>query len=109
MATFKVGQRVRVIKPENAYWNHLLGSEGTVLGPGQVKLGRAYEYGVRVDCGVETGDFNFFSWELAPLTDPDSAADQWAASKLDQLKKLVREPMPLDKQQLEEIHGGQVK
>jgi hypothetical protein len=106
MATFKVGQRVRIkttasCMPED---RDALGKEATILSSGY----HGYEWELDLP-GREWRHVGANSIALEPLTPPQSESDQWAASKLDQLKKLVREPQPLDTKQLEEIHGGQAK
>lgn len=109
MALLKIGMKVRLIA--NHKWggerppglvqapDSIIGHEGIIVGrddkwwvvdiptfPGSPMLGRrATEW----DC---------LSSELAPLTPPDT----WASDQVAKLKKLGREPMP---KQTEEVHG----
>jgi hypothetical protein len=107
MATFKKGDRVKRIRsyPERDLSSMVpLCSTGTFVCVSGVNPGSGRRWvSVLWDHGIE---YDVYDYTLAPLTPPQSETDQWAASKLDQLKKLVREPLPLDKQQTEEIHGG---
>lgn len=91
MATFRVGQRVRVIGNSTSDSNGLLGCTGTILHGSLVGLidhwyleidgrGRFHPGGV--------SHYAAFSCDLSPLTDP--GAERFVES----LKKLAREPMP---------------
>ena len=97
MATFKVGQRVRVIKhyvglvPFDVAH---LGKEGVVI---NVSPHLPYPYWVALDSGIV---HYFAAEELTPLTDPK--ADEFIA----RLKKLGSEPAILTPAQLEEVRGA---
>jgi hypothetical protein len=106
MATFKVGQRVRVVNPE-PMWPRLRGMEAVInrIGPGPRDSGRApYEYGAVVQFAIGSVAYNFYAWELAPLTDPDS---EWADEAVKQLiRKATTDKLPLAAEMLAEIRGG---
>lgn len=98
MATFKVGQRVRIVNPQDSD----CGKEGTVLsiafggadwyeGAHAVQdLGYGIYYSVDVD-GVGSRDpedgreYAYVDGDLTPLTPP--AADSWALAKVLQVTK----------------------
>lgn len=94
MATFKVNDRVRVIRA----WGHvqLEGREGVVV----EKPPGAWPYAVCIP-GVEHGTYGpeyfppdvwgFDADELAPLTPP--AADEWAQEKVKQVTRPIHEPI----------------
>jgi hypothetical protein len=83
MATFKVGDRVRVVnisdpgKSPSPRDMLLLGREGVIVGLGPVETGlfsrwrRAYE--VKLD-GDAIAEYGFDAHHLAPLTDPKADA-----------------------------------
>lgn len=105
MATFKVGQRVRVINPERG-WESMSGLQGIVTSTDPSNFVRSlkppYDYGVTLDRAVETftgpsASFKFYAWELAPLTDPKADAF------IEKLKKLGSEPLPLTPAELDRI------
>ncbi len=76
MATFKVGDKVRVVRSDFARWSYLVGMEGVVVRPGSywdwiVSIPGA----PRLETLSDLGDaFGFYSHELAPLTDPGADA-----------------------------------
>lgn len=87
MATFKVGDRVKVVSGGDGQERQALGTCGTVIGlPGPAGL-----YEVRMDIGLTNRGFDWLWWphELAPLTDPK--ADEFIES-LKKLKPLHEEP-----------------
>lgn len=97
MAKFKVGDRVRVIAACSVRSYDLIGREGTVDSLGADSLGGNVKngYGVTLDCPPDDMPFNdgwvFAGEHLAPLTPP--AVDEWARSKVEQIKKWKPEPV----------------
>lgn len=96
MATFKVGQRVKVV---SAYWAHeLIGLEGVIAPdwdspppPGwhNVTLGVPNAGGY--DSWARPG-WQFASHHLAPLTDPKADAF------IERIKRLANEPQPMKRE-----------
>ena len=77
MATLKVGQRVRFVRPE--CWYHLQGNEGVVCGytPGGLLM---------VDLeGAPVHPGRFYEYQFAPLTPP--AEDAWATEAVRKVTK----------------------
>lgn len=99
MATFKVGMRVKVNRPD---WpGH--GMEGVVMAPGSLE----YDWCVhlpgsdnvlrnagRFVMAVVPDWWAFYSYQLVPLTGPDAWADQAIKSLLEKCKDPI--PLPLD-------------
>jgi hypothetical protein len=96
MATFKVGQRVKVIAVDGLKWSFLVGCTGTIIPvPPVPPLSRqAKDFPVDLDglpCPLPSGTWGFNADQLAPLTDPKAEAF------IEGLKKLAREPAPLER------------
>ena len=112
MATFKAGQRVRIVDPTSIYD----GREAVCLwyvGEAQVfnethGIRRAYSrvWRVRLDDGTDhTPGGRYLAYdasELAPAVDPD----EWADAQIAKLKKLGSEPVPLTSKQLDEVRSA---
>lgn len=89
MATFRVGQRVRCISyPLNC--SSLIGREGMVDHFAAEYVEVRFD-GITSPASGGNGCFAMLPSELAPLTDP--LADAF----IEFLKKLAREPMPLER------------
>lgn len=100
MATFKVGQRVKLLvnKPSGGPWPVQVpaGAVGTVTSPlmfvKPVNVnGLAHVYAVQFDgvsSGFRDGHFSCRPHEIVPLTDPKADAF------MERIKKLEREPAP---------------
>ena len=87
MATFKVGQRVRVVcetGPDDC--SHLIGRETTIL-----RIDTSDPDGCIYDVIFDGQIIGFRAAELAPLTDPD------AEKFIERIKRMEREPRPLIK------------
>ena len=107
MATFKVGQRVRIVGVAVAY--EVLGREAVVIGAPETRSHhitheRYTGYPLSI-AGIGERDVNgiryvFRPANLAPLTDP--SADQF----IERIKKLVREPITMHPDEIEEVRGG---
>lgn len=101
MATFKVGMRVRVIAASQLLFRDQIesGQEGTILEvcvPADLDALYPNEIHHRVEVDGYPGPRGR-GWKieeriLVPLTDPRES--EWADAKLEQLKRLVREPPP---------------
>ena len=85
MATFKVGQRVRVIKARHA--KEIIGMETTITSEGFVDVWG--DFGYRTQWSDANGYPGHLAEHLAPLTDP--GADAF----IERIKKLAREPQPV--------------
>lgn len=104
MATFKVGQRVRVVAPIS----DVCGAEGVIVRAWPTPAAGRYDdrragasWNVHIH-GNPCGQLRFFDDELAPLTDPK--ADQFIES----LKKLANEPLVLTPEETLQIAGGRL-
>jgi hypothetical protein len=98
MATFKVGQRVRIVGCTEQYWLQMNGREATVIGPlnpAPPSASGMPAYRIRIDGGVD-------AWAqpryLAPLTDP--GCESFLQAMRDYANK-QRTPVDV----LRELHG----
>lgn len=98
---FRIGQRVKKVAPPRAGINWVpIGSEGTIVGHNLAD--DEFYLLVRYDgIAFPDGDSRFHAapYMLAPLTDPGFDAF------MSKLLKDIREPLPLDNEQLKEIRS----
>ena len=102
MATFKVGQRVRIVAQSPNSTGSYVGEEGTIVGAYDGQRDWIVEFGKWMHEPTDIAETQgvFFNFELAPLTDPK--ADEFIA----RLKKLGSEPAILSPSQLKEVRGA---
>lgn len=88
MACFKIGDRVKRVRDPVMHPASMtlapIGAEGTVVGF------RA-EF-IVVDFG-RCGEWGCFPYTLERLTPPKEVEDKWAKEKIEQLKKVAKEPI----------------
>jgi hypothetical protein len=112
MATFKVGQRVKVVSVEGAITQadlEALGKEGVIVALGPVRCGGILssidrEYNVRLEGVSVTPNYGFDACHLAPLTDPKADAFIERIKNLKPYEEPTRNPyQPLTPRELSEL------
>jgi len=104
MATFKVGDKVRLHIPSPGLRGHQHHGKETVILAGPLQPPAFGTYYI-TELNRATGSEGTIESALRPLTNPDAESDKAADAFIGRLKKLAKEPIPLTPAQLDEVRG----